>query len=66
MLAHIARLSGVGTAREELVGKYKATAQNHLAKDMYADHGFAPSDAGFVWRGEPAIAAPFWARLVAN
>ena len=66
MLAHIAKRSGVGSAREELIGKYKATAQNHLAKGMYADHGFASSDADFVWRGAPAITAPSWAKIVAH
>jgi len=63
MLVHIAKLIGVGTAREKLIGKYKATAQNHWAKGMYADHGFVPSDAGFVWRGAPAIASPSWAKI---
>lgn len=57
MIAHIAKRTEIGSTRKRLVGMYKGTSQNHLAKNMYLDHGFTATDAGFEWRGSgrPAV-----------
>lgn len=48
-----------------LVGKYRATNQNHLCRSMYADQGFVASGEDFVLEGEiPAI--PPWLEVKSN
>lgn len=46
MLDEIVRCIDLGERTSQLVGHYVATAQNHMARNMYADYGFERLDDG--------------------
>ena len=63
MLNELARRCGIGRERARLVGRFKATGQNHPCRNMYADHGFVARDDAFVWSGDPVLPVVEWAEL---
>jgi len=47
----------------KLIGKFRATSQNHPGRAMYLDHGFQLSGDDFVWACDTAIAHVSWATV---
>ena len=66
MLNEICRRCGIGQSRTALIGRYRVNNQNHLCRDMYADHGFAPGDGAFVWDGTRDPPSVPWATILAD
>jgi FkbH-like protein len=63
MLNEISRRCGIGAQRSTLIGHFRATAQNHPGRNMYADHGFRRIDESFVWTGESVLPGAPWAEI---
>ena len=63
MLAEIARRSDIGGRRQRLIGQFRANAQNHPCRNMYADHGFVVDGDAFRWAGTPPLPEATWAEV---
>jgi len=62
MLAQMSRLC-MQAGMPKLIGRFRATSQNHPGREMYRDHGFQPSGNDFVWACDTTIADVPWATV---
>ena len=63
MLREIDRLRSAEGVK--IVGRYRATNQNHLCKSMYTDHGFLSVGDAFV-SGAGSPSKPNWLEIISN
>lgn len=56
VLNEVARSVDLGGRIEQLVGRYVSTVQNHIARNMYTDHGYVSQADGTFVLMAPAVA----------